>query len=199
MEVGIDPLAREIAGVAYLLCPLLVAALLHGLCLAYDWLAFLARPIDGGRTLRGRPLFGHSKRWRGPIVVAAGAGLAFALQRSVLHRFDAIASLELLDYAALPGWWLGALAGAAAELAELPNSFAKRQLDIAPGKTARGPLAVVFYLWDQLDLLLGYWLALATAVPATPLRLGLSVLVVGGIHPLLTVAGYLLGMRPTAR
>ena len=197
--MGLDPLAREIAGVAYLLCPLLVAALLHGLCLAYDWLAFLARPIDAGRTLRGRPLFGHSKRWRGPIVVAAGAGLAFALQRSVLHRFDAIASLELLDYAALPGWWLGALAGAAAELAELPNSFVKRQLDIAPGKTARGPLAVAFYLWDQLDLLAGYWLVFGCFVPPTPLRVAVSILLVGGLHPVVTVIGYLLGMRPTAR
>ena len=199
MEVGLGPLAREIAGVAYLLCPLLVAALLHGLCLAYDWLAFLARPIDAGRTLRGRPLFGHSKRWRGPIVVAAGAGLAFALQRSVLHRFDAIASIELVDYAALPGWWLGALAGAAAELAELPNSFVKRQLDIAPGKTARGPLAVVFYLWDQLDLLAGYWLVFGCFVPPTPLRVAVSILLVGSLHPVVTVIGYLLGMRPTAR
>ena len=197
--MGLDPLAREIAGVAYLLSPLLVAALLHGLCLAHGWLGFLARPIDAGRTLRGRPLFGHSKRWRGPIVVAAGAGLAFALQRSVLHGCAALASIELVDYAALPGYWLGALAGAAAELAELPNSFVKRQLDIAPGKTARGPLAVVFYLWDQLDLLAGYWLVFGYFVPPTPSRVAVSMLLVGGLHPVVTVIGYLLGMRPTAR
>jgi len=164
----------------------------------YGWLAFLARPIDAGRTLRGRPLFGRSKTWRGPLLVAVGSGLVFEAQRGALHGIPAVAAIELVDYARLP-WWLGLAAGAAAELAELPNSFVKRQLGIAPGATARGPLAVLFYLWDQLDLLLGYWLAVATAVPATPLRLGLSVLVVGGIHPLLTVAGYLLGMRPTAR
>jgi hypothetical protein len=198
-EVETGPFAREVAGIAYLLLPLLVAALLHGLCLTYGWFAFLARPIDAGRTLRGRPLFGHSKRWRGPIVVAAGAGLAFALQRSVLHRSGAIASIELVDYAALPGWWLGALAGAAAELSELPNSFVKRQLDIAPGSTARGPLAAFFYVWDQLDLLLGYWLVLGWFVPPTPLRVAVSVLLVGSLHPVVTVIGYLLGMRPTAR
>lgn len=177
---------------------MLGAALLHGLCLRYDWLAFLARPIDGGRTWRGRPIFGHSKRWRGPIVVAAGAGAVFALQRQALHEIGAIAAIELGDYAALP-LWLGALAGAAAELAELPNSFAKRRLGIAPSATASGALAAFFFAWDQLDLLLGYWLAFACFVPPTPLRVAVSVVLVSGIHPLLTLIGYLLGMRPTAR
>jgi hypothetical protein len=58
---------------------------------------------------------------------------------------------------------------------------------------------VVFYLWDQLDVLLGFWLVLATAVPATPIRVLSSVVIVVAIHPLLTLAGYLLGMRPGAR
>jgi hypothetical protein len=163
------------------------------------WLAVLARPIDGGRTLRGRPLFGESKTWRGPLLVALGAAGVWALQRSVLHRLGAFAAIEPVDFASLPGAWFGAALGAAAELSELPNSFVKRQLGIKPGGTARGTLAVVFYLWDQLDVLLGFWLLLSTEVPATPVRLATSVLIVGGIHPLLTVAGYLLGMRPTPR
>jgi hypothetical protein len=117
----------------------------------------------------------------------------------VLHRFEPHARLELVDFAGLPGWWFGALLGAAAELSELPNSFVKRQLGIEPGGTARGPLALLFFLWDQLDLLLGYWLALSCFLPATPLRVAVSIATVGGIHPLLTVAGYLLRMRPTAR
>jgi hypothetical protein len=163
----------------------------------HGWLAFLARPIDGGLAPGGRPLFGRSKTWRGPLLVALGAGLVFAAQRA-LHGVPALAAVELVDYARLP-WWLGAAAGAAAELAELPNSFVKRRLGIAPGGTTRGPLSVVFYLWDQLDLLLGYGLVLAAFVPATPLRVALCALVVAGVHPLLTLAGYLLGMRPTAR
>jgi hypothetical protein len=54
-------------------------------------------------------------------------------------------------------------------------------------------------VWDQLDLLLGYWLVWAVVLPVTCTRVALSALLVGGIHPLLTVAGYLLGMRPTPR
>jgi hypothetical protein len=197
MNPDVPSLLSELAGVVWLLLPLVGGAAAHGLCMRHGWLAFLARPIDAGRSFRGQPLFGHSKTWRGPVCVAAGAAAVGWLQRDLLAGLDALAGLSGVE--PLPGPAFFALAGAAAELAELPNSFTKRRLGIGPGKTARGPLSVVFYLWDQLDLLLGYWLVLATAVPATSLRVALSLLVVGAIHPLLTLVGYLLGMRPTAR
>jgi len=191
-------LAREITATAWLLLPLLAGALVHGLCMQHGWLGFLARPIDGDRSWRGRPIFGHSKTFRGPVCVGAGTAAGFALQHELLARIDALAAIVPIDPASVP-WWLGAAAGAAAELSELPNSFVKRRLGIAPGDTARGPLSVVFYLWDQLDLLLGYWLVLAPAVPATATRVAASLILVGSLHPLTTLAGYLLGMRPTAR
>lgn len=192
-------LLREILGTAYLLLPLLGGAAVHGACMKYGWLGLLARPMDAGKRFRGRPLFGHSKTFRGPVLVALGTAAVFELQVRVLHRLDACAAIELFDYAALAGWRLGALAGMAAELGELPNSFVKRRLGIGPGETARGPLCVLFYLWDQLDLLLGYWLVLAAVLPPTPLRVGVSVAAVAAIHPLVTLIGYLLGMRPSAR
>jgi hypothetical protein len=198
-EISPSSLARDALGTLYLLLPLLGGAVLHGLCMRTGWLGFLTRPIDGGRSFRGEPLFGKSKTWRGPILVAGGAALVWVFQRSVLHHFEPLAALELVDYTSLPGWWFGAVVGAAAELSELPNSFVKRQLGIAPGGTARGLRAAIFYLWDQLDLLLGFWLAFAVVLPVTPARIVTSVLIVGGIHPLVTLAGYLLGMRPTAR
>jgi CDP-diglyceride synthetase len=192
-------LIREVLGTAYLLLPLLGGAAVHGVCMKNGWLAFLARPMDGDRLYRGRPLFGHSKTFRGPVLVAVGAEIVLALQSQILHNLEGFASIELVDYAELPGWWLGLLAGGVAELSELPNSFVKRQLGIEPGGTARGRLSVVFYLWDQLDVLIGFWLVMALVVPATPLRVGVSVAMVGIVHPLLTVVGYLLGMRPTPR
>lgn len=194
-----SPLLRELLGTAWLLLPLLGGAAVHGACMKYGWLAGLARPMDGGRRFRGRPLFGRSKTFRGPVTVAAGSAAVLAVQGEVLHRLGPFAAIELVDYGALPVVWLGALAGAAAELAELPNSFVKRRLGIEPGGTTRGLAGVVFYLWDQLDLLLGYWLVVALAVPPTPLRIAISIAIVGAIHPLLTLIGYLLGMRPTAR
>jgi hypothetical protein len=165
----------------------------------YGWLALLARPVDRGAKWRGEPLFGHSKTFRGPILVAAGSAAVFALQQEVLHCFAPFARMELVDYARLPGAWSAALAGAAAELSELPNSFAKRRLRIPPGGTAKGALGVLFFVWDQVDLLLGYWLVVGLAVPATPVRVVTSLVVVAALHPLVTVAGYLAGMRESAR
>ena len=195
----LSPLAREVLGTVYLLLPLLGGALVHGLCMRNGWLGFLALPMDGDRRFRGQPLFGHSKTFRGPVTVALGAGAVWALQQQLLHREGAFAALELVDFASLPGFWFGAAAGAAGELAELPNSFVKRRLGVKPGGTARGPLGVLFYLWDQLDVLSGFGCVVAAAVPPTPVRVATALLVVGGVHPLLTLAGYLLGMRPTAR
>lgn len=189
-------LVREFVATAWLLAPLLVGALLHGLCMKYGWLGPLARPIDGGRRWRGRPIFGHSKTFRGPVCVAAGAAAGFAVQEPLLAQVDALGALIA---GAPPPWWLGGLAGAAAELSELPNSFVKRRLGIEPGGSGRGALAAVFYAWDQLDLLLGFWLVLACAGVVTPARVAISLLLVGTLHPLATLCGYLLGMRPTAR
>lgn len=190
---------EEILGTVYLLLPLVGGAAVHGACMKYGWLAFLARPMDRGRRLGGQPIFGHSKTWRGPVAVALGAAAVYALQRHGLHHLPVFAGLELVDYAVLPGVWLGALAGAAAEFAELPNSFVKRRLGIEPSGTTSGLPGVVFFLWDQLDLLLGYWLVLACALPVTPLRVAISIVVVAGLHPLVTLIGYMLGMRSTAR
>ena len=88
-------LLGEVLGTVYLLLPLLGGAVVHGACMKYGWLAFLARPMDA--------------------------------------------------------------------------------------------------------LLLGFWLVFAFTVPATPLRVAISAVIVGAIHPLVSVAGYALGRRPTAR
>jgi hypothetical protein len=192
-------LAREILGTIYLLCPLLGGALAHGLCMKYGWLAFLARPIDRGAKWRGEPLFGHSKTFRGPFLVAVGSAAVFALQQEVLHRFAPFAYIELVDYARLPGAWFAGLAGAAAELAELPNSFAKRRLRIPSGGTASGALGLLFFVWDQVDLLLGFWLVVGFVVPPSLGRIVTSLVAVGAFHPLLTLVGYLAGMRKSAR
>lgn len=189
----------EIVGTLYLLLPLLGGALVHGLCMKYDWLAALARPIDAGAKLRGEPLFGHSKTWRGPILVAVGSGAVYALQQHALHAVPLFADFELVDYERLPGWWFGALTGAAAELAELPNSFVKRRLRIPPSGTTGGAPGVLFFFWDQVDLLLGFWLVVGFAVPPSPGRILTSLVALATLHPLATLVGYLVGMRPTPR
>src|SRR4030095_11983927 len=149
----------EFLKVSYPLSPRLVGLPAHGLCIRLGWLRSLARPIAAGRTLRGRQLFGANKTYRGVVAVALGtaAGVGFQV---ALHRSGVARGWELLDYGSAAVVGLGLAMGAAAMLAELPNSLLKRQLGIAPGAAAGGVWGGVFYLLDQVDMLAGVWLVL---------------------------------------
>jgi CDP-diglyceride synthetase len=190
---------HEIWGVAYLIAPLLVGAVLSGLAIRYDVLPSLRRPLDGGRRWRDRPLFGPNKTWRGVLVVAVGNLLGVGLQSTVLHGVPALRAAELFDYGAVNGWLLGLLLGVLTALAELPNSFFKRQSGIAAGGPGRGLAGAFFYVLDQVDVLLGLWLAYALVMRPTPMLVLISFLILFFGHQAVTVIGYALGMRHTLR
>src|SRR5215475_3154478 len=190
---------KEFLIVAYLFLPLLVGLALHGFCIKYDALAFLCHPIDRGRSFGGKRIFGDNKTYRGVVVVSLGTVIGFGLQSLVLHRSASIRSIELFDYAFFKSVALGAAVGAAAMLSELPNSFIKRRFEIAPGSAAGGLKGVIFYVYDQIDFLLGAWLALAIVVPVTIGRALFSAVLLLVAHQLMSSAGYALGMRRTAR
>ena len=188
----------EFLKVSYTLAPLLLGLAVHGLCIKFGWLSWLARPIDAGVTLRGRRLFGANKTYRGVVAVALGTAAGFALQ-ALLHRVGVGHSAELLDYRSPAVAALGCAVGAAAMLSELPNSVLKRQFGIAPGAAGSGSVGVVFYLLDQTDMLLGVWIVLGLAVEVTASRVLWSVVFLFVAHQLLTLVGYQLGMRATVR
>ena len=190
---------REFYVIAYLFFPLLVGLALHGFCIKYDALAFLCRPIDRGRKFRGKRLFGENKTYRGVVVVSLGTVIGFGLQSLLLHRIASVRSVELFDYAFFKSVTLGVGVGGAAMLSELPNSFIKRRFEIAPGRAAKGWKGVVFYVYDQIDFLLGSWLVLAIVVPVTVERVLFSSGLLLVAHQLMSSAGHALGMRRTAR
>ncbi|MGH7600983.1 MAG: CDP-archaeol synthase [bacterium] len=189
----------ELLRVSYLLLPLLVGLTFHGFCLKFKWLTFLAQPIDRERMFRGQRLFGSNKTYRGVIAVGLGTALGFGIQALVLHQITSLRHLELIDYSRLNWFPLGFALGVAAMLSELPNSFIKRQLGIAPGTVANGLVGVLFYILDQIDMLLGVWLVLSFAVEVTLARVLWSVVFLFLAHQIITLAGYALGMRATAR
>jgi CDP-archaeol synthase len=183
-------MTREWLEGASLVAPLLGGALLHGLCIRFKLAGWLARPLDGGAQLRGRRLFGDNKTWRGVLLVAIGTALLFPLWA----RAPELARFTLLERASL-----GAGVGFCAMLAELPNSFLKRQLDIRPGTQASGARGAIFHVLDQVDLGLGAWLMLAPFVGVTWMRVVGSFVFLYATHQMVTLAGYWLGMRATAR
>jgi len=190
---------REFYVIAYLFFPLLVGLALHGFCIKYDALAFLCHPIDRGRKFRGKPLFGDNKTYRGVVVVSLGTAIGFGLQSLLLHRIASVRGVELFDYAFFKSVALGGAVGVAAMLSELPNSFIKRRFEIAPGSAAGGLKGIIFYIYDQIDFLLGAWLVLAIAVPVTVERVLFSAGLLLVAHQLMSSVGYALGMRRTAR
>lgn len=178
-----------------LFAPLLFAGAVAAVVLRFDLLACARRPIDCGATLRGVRLFGDNKTWRGLLVAVLAAALGAELQA----RLPAgLAARSLIEPGA-PAFVVGALMGLGAILGELPNSFLKRRLGIAPGRTTKGPLAAVFYVLDQVDLLLGAWPLIAPFVRATLGHVVASFVVALAIHPTMSVIGWALGVRRTAR
>jgi hypothetical protein len=153
-----------------------------------------AQPLDHRKTLRGRRLFGDNKTLRGFVVMVPAPAVSFALL--ALFAGDP-ASLGLWRLS-IPGYALaGAIAGFGFMAGELPNSFIKRQLDIAPGQARRGALAYASqFAVDRLDSAIGMLLALRLMV-AVPWRTVAVVLMVGPfIHWTFSVLMCRLGLKP---
>ena len=188
----------EFLKVSYTLVPLLLGLTVHGLCIRFGWLGWLARPIDAGATLGGKRLFGVNKTYRGIVAVALGTGAGFALQ-AALHWVGVGHTVEVVNYANPSVVGLGVAMGVAAMVSELPNSLLKRQLEIAPGAGGEGAAGVVFYVLDQIDMLVGVWIVLGCVTAVTTARVLGSVVFLFVAHQVLTVGGYRLGLRATAR
>jgi CDP-2,3-bis-(O-geranylgeranyl)-sn-glycerol synthase len=171
--------------------PVLGAPLLHVAVLRYDLLPSLKRPLDGRATVGGRRVFGDNKTWRGALVMFAGVVL-LTLPLSTWPAYWESLPEELRDAGPLP---VGALIGAGTVLGELPNSFLKRRLGIAPGRRRRSPLGVALTVWDQVDFVPAVVLLLAPiwVMPLESVAAGL--VAVALIHLAINVVGYAIGAR----
>ena len=184
-DPGFDPSA------AWVFLPVLGALLAHAPVLRYDLTPALARPIDGSLEIGGRRLFGDNKTWRGAIAMFAGAaGTALALRRARWFRERLPEELERA-----PALTYAALLGTAVVISELPTSFVKRRLGVAPGAQRGSPLGVVLSLYDQGDFVVGGVVLLRPLWrPSAGEALGAYV-VVSGAHLVANVIGYAIGAR----
>ncbi len=123
-----------------------------------------AIPLDRGAKFRGRRLLGDNKTWTGLLVMVPAVGASFVLMRCLfaVRAWSVDSPLTLWPGGLATYLALGCWAGLGYALGELPNSFIKRQLDIAPGRQPQGSTARwVGFLIDQTDSVLGALLALA--------------------------------------
>jgi CDP-archaeol synthase len=136
-------------------------------------------------------VLGDNKTWRGALCMTTGVVVATV----VLWQWD---------------WWLdqlpgavrastpllvGFLIGLGTVLGELPNSFLKRQLDIAPGSRRRSPGGVALAVLDQGDLVLGIWVCLAPVWVMPAWLAAVAFAAIAAIHAVVNVIGYAIGAR----
>jgi CDP-diglyceride synthetase len=190
-----DALAQAL----FIIVAFVLAGFAHSAWLGSRWSAKLMMPLDGGSRVRGRRVFGDNKTVRGFVVMIPAAAVAFGGLFNVLSSLapgaaDGLWLLTPSGYYALGAWaGFGFMAG------ELPNSFVKRQLDIAPGEPPRSPIGgVASFIVDRVDSIVGALFAISLAAP-TPWKTWALVLTIGpGIHLAFSVLLYRLGVKERA-
>ena len=182
--------------IIFLGSPLLLAAIAQGLCIKYDWLSRLRRPIDFGKSYKGKRIFGDHKTWRGLIINVLFCSLGAIIQAWLQSKGDLPQWLFLLDYKS-QALTIGILIGFGMTVGELPNSFLKRRFGIPPGKSREGPLGVAFFISDQVDLTIGIWVFLFFLIRPSLWLVLWSLLLTLALHLAVSSVGYLLGMRKT--
>lgn len=160
-------------------------------------------PMDGGRRWKdGARLFGDNKTWKGFLGMIAFTALWLGLFETLADAFGPVARIAPFPFESWhfpwSGWLFGAWWGFGYVLFELPNSFVKRRMGIAPGENASGVRGALFTTLDQADSVIGCTLFLLVFYnPGWWMALG--IVVVGtAIHYLTNVLLYLANLKGQA-
>jgi CDP-2,3-bis-(O-geranylgeranyl)-sn-glycerol synthase len=160
------PAPDGLASALWLVTALSVAGVAHVLWLKSRWSARFAQPVDGGRSFRGRRLFGDNKQLRGFLMMPVASAAAFAALAATRPLYPEPLARGFWDLPVPAYAFCGFVCGLAFMLAELPNSFLKRQLGVGPGETASSPwLRPVCLVLDRADSTLGVLAALSLLLP----------------------------------
>lgn len=139
------------------------------------------QPIDGGRTYRGKRIFGDNKTWKGFVAMVPAVGLAFVIYRAFFAILPGNLLAELWPLSIFQYGLLGCLVGFGFMIGELPNSFLKRQIDILPGEAPRNPRArSLCFIVDRFDSITGGMLTLSLLV-SVPLATWCCIILVGPV------------------
>ncbi len=195
--MGTDDL-NPAACAVFLMAAFIMAGFCQAAWLGSEYSRRFAFPLDAGCTWRGRRLLGDNKTARGFMVMVPATAFSFAALAAITGMTatgpTGLWSLSPASYL-VAGFWagIGFMAG------ELPNSFVKRQLGIAPGASPKGRGASAFcFVIDRLDSVLGMLVVLSLAVPV-PWRAWLYVLTTGpALHGAFSVLVFHLGGKARA-
>jgi len=141
-------------------------------------------PLDFGKSLHGRRIFGDNKRWRGVITGTLVGGIVAYIEAITVFKVSFNAPWQLtLSFAT------GLLLGFGALMGDAVESFFKRQFGVPPGKS--------WFPFDQIDYIVG---GLVVSFPFVHVKLVdyLWVFVVWWcMHLIFSYIGYLLHLKDT--
>jgi CDP-2,3-bis-(O-geranylgeranyl)-sn-glycerol synthase len=151
---------------------------------------FLYRPVDFGKSIFGKRIFGDHKTWLG-IFAAMVTGMAVALLQWWLYRFAWATELSLLDYKSVNLWTFALLLSGGVVFGDMVAAFIKRRLDLIPGAP--------FMPWDQTNYVIGSFIFLEPYIyrymPDSLIVWGTVFLMTFFLHLLFNRFGYDLGLH----
>jgi CDP-2,3-bis-(O-geranylgeranyl)-sn-glycerol synthase len=161
-----EPLANAV----FLISAMAIAGVIHVVWLRSRYSKSLGQSVDCGLSWRGHRLFGENKLVRGFVAMPPAAAASFALIAESRAWLPDWLSQGLWEMSTLDHGVLGCIVGLAFMVAELPNSFVKRQLGVAPGEApVNKALKPVFFIVDRLDSVLGALIAISVLLPIHPM------------------------------
>lgn len=180
------------------LLPIIPGGILNMVFVKSKFLQSWSKPLDGGLILSdGKRLFGANKTWKGlmgMIVFTAICTIILNIYPEQSTAFRPSRSLNDIPSEVL----YGATLGLAYILAELPNSFIKRRIDIAPGKNATGIKGIIFTVIDQADSIIGGAIVISLFTPMSFYHFWLLVLVASAIHYTINLLMYFVRLKSQA-
>ncbi len=180
----------------FLLLAFGLAGVAHVLWLRSAWSRPFARPLDGGASVGGRRLLGDNKTLRGVMVMPVAAAAAFAAFAAYRSQLPAWLATGIWDLPAPPMAAVGFVAGLAFMLAELPNSFFKRRIGVAPGEAPASPAwRALCLVIDRCDSTLGALIVVTILLPVHPATWLWALLLGSGLHWLFSIWLYRLKLK----
>lgn len=157
-------------------------------------------PIDGGRLLFGKLIFGPNKTFGAFIVLPVAVACAFFL----LACLDRLWSWEVFSSVGWPTdtgalFGIGLLSAIGYLLAELPNSFLKRQFGVACGEEPKSRWRFVTITFDQCDSIIGALIVFSLLAPTSLLIWFFTLSMATGVHLLFNAILVKIGLKERAR
>lgn len=176
-----------------------LAGIINSIFCKLNILVFLKKPMDFNKNfLDKKRIYGANKTWKGflgyiffNVLFSIFMGWIWKITKVEHLNYFYMSHKNTISYNILIGFLLGLFYA----IFELPNSFLKRRLDIAPGKMLSGRKRFLFVILDQADSVFGIALVIWMFYPIGIGTYFLCVVLGTVTHLLINMMLYFLHLR----